>query len=130
MSTLGPLPSVLIMEAYLFSRVLTLTNRFHCTHTSLGASRLKIKYISKYLSTSTLKPSQLQVQHLIPTKYLSTIQILHTALKYKYISLHCIFLVVCMIASDKINCSIFCQWAETPLRLPHTIIVNKHIEVQ
>ena len=34
---------------------------------------LGVKYISKYLSTSTLKPSQVQVQHLIPNKYLSTL---------------------------------------------------------
>ena len=51
-------------------------------------SRLGVKYISEYLSTSTstLKPSQVQVQvhHLIYKKHLSTMQVLVKVLKYKY----------------------------------------------
>jgi len=35
-------------------------------------------------STSTLKPSQVQVHHLIYKKYLSTMQVLVKVLKYKY----------------------------------------------
>jgi len=50
-------------------------------------TRLGIKYISKYLSTSTstLKPPLVQVQHLILTKYLSEIQVLWTKCAHQFV---------------------------------------------